>query len=87
MGEEPDVDRFHPVVLPRVNEDIIRFDEHTVSTWHKIGVLYQTFGQVSYSTGFWVYFSELSVSWATVSTNSAVGPKRVHFYPQISLPN
>ena len=52
LGTEPDVDRFHPIALPRISDDIIRFDEHTVSTWHKFGVLYQTFGQVIISPSF-----------------------------------
>jgi len=46
VEEEVDVDRFHPIVVPRASEDIMRFDEHSVSNCYKIGVLHQKHGQV-----------------------------------------
>ena len=47
LEEDIDVDRFHPVVIPRASEDIMRFDEHSVSNCYKVGVLHQRHGQVS----------------------------------------
>lgn len=47
IDDDVDVDRFHPVVAPRASEDIMRFDEHSVSNCYKIGVLHQKHGQIS----------------------------------------
>lgn len=42
-----DVERFHPIAIPRASEDITKFDEHSVSNCYKIGVIQQKHGQVS----------------------------------------
>ncbi|XP_066911942.1 rap1 GTPase-activating protein 1-like isoform X4 [Clytia hemisphaerica] len=47
LEDDVDVDRFHPVVVPRASEEIMRFDEHSVSNCYKIGVLHQKHGQIS----------------------------------------
>lgn len=47
LNDEIDIERFHPVAIPRASEDIMKFDEHSVSNCYKIGVIYQKHGQVS----------------------------------------
>jgi len=37
--------RFHPVVSPNVWQNILQFDEHSVNSSHKFGLVYQKKGQ------------------------------------------
>lgn len=46
MNDEVEVERFHPISLLKASDDITKFDEHTVTNSYKVGVVYQTFGQV-----------------------------------------
>lgn len=44
---EVEVERFHHVCLPRISDDIIKFDEHTLSNCYKVGIVAQHHGQTT----------------------------------------
>ena len=46
LEEVAEVDRFHPVAVPRASEDVVKFDEHALTSSFKVGIVYQKYGQV-----------------------------------------
>ena len=42
-----DCDCFYPVIAPKANDFILKFDEHSIMDKFKFGVLYQKFGQLT----------------------------------------
>jgi len=47
LQDEVDVERFHPIAIPKITEHIVRYDEHVLTNCYKIGVIYQKHGQTT----------------------------------------
>ncbi|XP_065061296.1 rap1 GTPase-activating protein 1-like isoform X4 [Rhopilema esculentum] len=47
LQDELDIDRFHPIAIPRITEHIVKYDEHILTNCYKIGVIYQKHKQTT----------------------------------------
>eukprot|EP00794_Sanderia_malayensis_P015070 gene15070-16625_t len=71
IQDELDIDRFHPIAIPRISGDVVRYDEHVLQSCYKVGVFYQKHGQTTEEE----YFGNVTHSRAMAEFLDCIGDR------------